>query len=54
MFIIVGSKYASSLHNIKDPGFLRYFDNVKTSQPAITCSTLTAETLEQGAKYVQS
>ena len=54
MFIIVGSEYASSLHNIKDPGFLWYFDNFKTSQPAITCSTLTAETLEQGVKYVQS
>ena len=26
----------------------------KTSQPAITCSKLTIETLEQGVKYVQS
>ena len=25
-----------------------------TSQPAITCSTLTIKTLEQGVKYVQS
>ena len=25
-----------------------------TSQPAITCSKLTIETLEQGVKYVQS
>ena len=27
---------------------------VKSSQPAITCSKLTMETLEQGVKYVQS
>ena len=26
----------------------------KFSQPAITCSKLTIETLEQGVKYVQS
>ena len=26
----------------------------KTTQPAITCSKLTIETLEQGVKYVQS
>ena len=26
----------------------------KPSQPAITCSKLTIETLEQGVKYVQS
>ena len=25
-----------------------------TTQPAITCSSLTLETLEQGVKYVQS
>ena len=25
-----------------------------TSQPAITCSKITIETLEQGVKYVQS
>ena len=28
--------------------------NVKAAQPAITCSKLTIETLEQGVKYVQS
>ena len=28
--------------------------NEKKSQPAITCSKLTIETLEQGKKYVQS
>ena len=30
--------------------------NIKTdtTQPAITCSKLTIETLEQGVKYVQS
>ena len=26
----------------------------KTTQPAVTCSKLTIETLEQGVKYVQS
>ena len=26
----------------------------KVTQPAITCSKLTTETLEQGVKYVQS
>ena len=26
----------------------------RTTQPAITCSKLTIETLEQGVKYVQS
>ena len=26
----------------------------ETTQPAITCSKLTVETLEQGVKYVQS
>ena len=26
----------------------------RTSQPAITCSKVTIETLEQGVKYVQS
>ena len=35
------------------------FDNIchvilKKTQPAITCSKLTIETLEQGVKYVQS
>ena len=38
--------------------FLPWFligDIVKsTTQPAITCSKLTIETLEQGVKYVQS
>ena len=28
--------------------------NLHISQPAITCSKLTIETLEQGVKYVQS
>ena len=35
--------------------FLGLFDSVQiASQPAITCSKLTIETLEQGVKYVQS
>ena len=29
-------------------------NNVAITQPAITCSKLTIETLEQGVKYVQS
>ena len=33
---------------------LVYFSLIITSQPAFTCSKLTIETLEQGAKYVQS
>ena len=32
----------------------RVLRNSTTSQPAITCSKLTIETLEQGVKYVQS
>ena len=38
----------SGLHNL----FLN--DTTEVSQPAITCSKLTTETLEQGVKYVQS
>ena len=42
--------------------FLHYFAvflhnqkvRIKMSQPAITCSKLTIETLEHGVKYVQS
>ena len=30
------------------------WQNTFASQPAITCSKLTMETLEQGVKYVQS
>ena len=29
-------------------------DLTEITQPAITCSTLTIETLEQGVEYVQS
>ena len=39
----------------------RHFKNLRTyglktkiTQPAVTCSNLTIETLEQGVKYVQS
>ena len=31
-----------------------YRISLPTAQPAITCSKLTIETLEQGVKYVQS
>ena len=37
--------------------FMQHCNKIKTiatSQPAITCSKLTIETLEQGVKYVQS
>ena len=30
------------------------YDGISVTQPAITCSKLTIETLEQGVKYVQS
>ena len=33
---------------------LRFVDKFTQSQPAITCSKLTTETLKQGVKYVQS
>ena len=33
---------------------LKFVKNTKISQPAITCSKLTIETLEQDVKYVQS
>ena len=38
-----------SQHHLKMLG-----NPASTSQPAITCSKLTIETLEQGVKYVQS
>ena len=31
-----------------------FYDLLFITQPAITCSKLTIETLEQGVKYVQS
>ena len=34
--------------------FDTYMNSVGKYQPAITCSKLTIETLEQGVKYVQS
>ena len=30
------------------------YHQIQSSEPAITCSKLTIETLEQGVKYVQS
>ena len=32
----------------------QFFQWIVCTQPAITCSKLTIETLEQGVKYVQS
>ena len=34
--------------------FFQLIESRNHSQPAITCSKLTMETLEQGVKYVQS
>ena len=34
--------------------FYKVLFNMLSTQPAITCSKLTIETLEQGVKYVQS
>ena len=34
--------------------WINMLEFVPTAQPAITCSKLTIETLEQGVKYVQS
>ena len=38
---------------IIDSGHITHL-NIAFTQPAITCSKLTIETLEQGLKYVQS
>ena len=44
-------------HQITSSHFVNnqnYNGNIVTSKPAITCSKLAIETLEQGVKYVQS
>ena len=47
--------------NYKEPVFFKFIIDKNdekhfpvTAQPAITCSKLTIETLDQGVKYVQS
>ena len=52
-------KWRESLHSCGNFGALltnlsKAFDCLSHDQPAITCSKLTIETLEQGLKYVQS
>ena len=43
-----------SLHRyIQIAAYVSHFRFSQLSQPAITCSKLTIETLEQGVKYVQ-
>ena len=42
-----GDNFAYSFSFLRNSG-------IQSSQPAITCSNLTIETLEQGMKYVQS
>ena len=42
----------NKVRNIND--LLLQGNYIKQPQPAITCSKLTIETLEQGVKYVQS
>ena len=48
MFILCSMSKKTCLCFVKRPGGLF------NTQPAITCSKLTIETLEQGVKYVQS
>ena len=44
---------STQITNTEIFAFIAVLD-LKLSQPAITCSKLTIETLEQGVKYVQS
>ena len=46
--------HKDSLSKITFAKYYHYQETLKTNQPAITCSKLTIETLEQGVKYVQS
>ena len=41
-------------NSCKDEKYFIEIINLIDTQPAITCSKLTIETLEQGVKYVQS
>ena len=44
-------KIRKTLHRVR---YLNYMNNNVYTQPGITCSKLTMETLEQGVKYIQS
>ena len=41
-------------HIFHETKYEKVYITLKVTQPAITCSKLTIETLEQGVKYVQS
>ena len=46
--------HKDSPSKITSAKYYHYQETLKTTQPAIPCSKLTIETLEQGVKYVQS
>ena len=48
------NKRETSCLVVYDKGFTSQLCLLATTQPAITCSKLAIETLEQGVKYVQS
>ena len=50
----LGLKILTNFHKYVSPVYCTSFTITATAQPAITCSKLTIETLEQGVKYVQS
>ena len=50
--IKLANDFETSLDNIRN--YFSYLQKQEPSKPAITCSKLTIETLEQGVKYVQS
>ena len=43
-----------ALYNLEHPMRIRECGKHNDTQPAVTCSKLTVETLEQGVKYIQS
>ena len=46
--------FAFMKHNVLTKVYIKVTLNEQVTQPAITCSRLTIETLEQGVKYVPS
>ena len=53
MSLLIGARSTRSL-DLFLIEFMLIIGKISLSQPAITCSKLTRETLEQGVKYVQS
>ena len=52
---VLGSLYVLKYDNrFQSNVSLAYLHVILTSQPAVTCSKLTTETIERGEKYVQS